>query len=221
MPVDRRVRSARRCNRLVLARLIAVHGKDVEVMTSTFLHCRSHAAPRSFALARRSPFYSLVRIDPRTNRVVRAVPLSRQYTALAAGRSGVWGVACLKQPSPPLFVCRRPSVHRIERRSGRPALAVALPSPAGQPPLIEALATGLVVGASAVWVVQPDDPSEPSPGPLYRQPEPPGVLRRIDISTRRVSTVRTVPHLPADLAGDEHGTWILDGFDRTLIRVQP
>jgi hypothetical protein len=220
VPADRRVRGAGRCNRFVRARLIAIHGDSVYVMTSTGLRCRSHAAPSSFALARKSPFYSLARIDPRTNRVTRAVPLSRQYSALAAGRGGVWGVACLEQPLPPLFDCRRPAVHRIDLRSGRAAVAVALPAPVGQPPLLEALVAELTVGAGAVWVVQAATPP-PSALPAYRRPEPPGVLRRIDIGTRRVSDVRTVPHLPADLAGDDRSTWILDGFDRTLVRVQP
>jgi hypothetical protein len=132
----------------------------------------------------------------------------------------LWGVACLRLPSPPLNACHRPALHRIDPRTGRASMAVALPAPPGQPPLLEALTRGLSVGAGAVWVVQADKPP-PSVLPAYRQAEPPGLLRRVDGATRRVSTVRTVAHLPADLAADEQGTWILDGFDRTLIRVAP
>ena len=221
VPADRRFASARRCRRFVVASPIAIYGESVRVVAETALSCRSHASPRSFALARKGPVYSLVRISSRTNRVTGVVPLTRDYRLLAAGAGGVWGVACLKQPLPPLDTCRRAALHRIDLRTGRPAVVVALPAP---PPMrlpsLDGLAYELRVGAGAVWVVQPGDQAVPA-APSRRDEDPSGILRRIDIATRRVTTVLTVAYLPESLAGDERGTWILDELERALVRVQP
>ena len=139
VPVDRRFPRQRRCARTTHVTHIAIHRDAIWIMSRSFMSCRSHASSRAFALARKGPLYSLARIDGRTNRVTRAVALPREYGALAAGPSGVWGIGCEKP----------------------------------------------------------------------------------DVATSRLETVRAIPRLPADLAVDDRGVWVLDGLDRTLIGVQP
>jgi hypothetical protein len=210
---DRRAVPYRRCTHPTDPELISVHGDDVWITTRTFLRCRLHASPRAFALARKGPFYSLVRIDPRANRIAKAVTLSREYMAIAAGASGVWGVGCATVPQPGRLACPRLAVHRFDLRSGRPAVAVALPVAASGLAGFEVI-SGLGVSSVAIWVVQQ---TASTPG----DPEPPGVLRRIDIATRKIADVRALPRLPADLTAGDDGVWALDGEDRTLIRVEP
>lgn len=214
VPADRRMPSQRRCARSNYATLMAIHRDAVWVMSRTRMSCRSHASPRAFALARTGPLYSLVRIDARTNRVRRTVALTREYSALASGPSGVWGIGCLK----PLktYECRRAAVHRIDLRTGRPAVVVAMP--AADPRRRTSQFTGQIgVGSGVVWITQPADPGSP---PRHWE-EPAGVLQRIDVANPQLTIVRAFPRLPADLAVDDHGAWLLDGFDRTLIGVQP
>ncbi len=220
VPADRRFRSARRCSRFVHASPIALDGDSVRVVVTTALHCRSHASPRSFALARTGPVYSLASIDARTSRVTRVVSLTRQYTLLAAGAGGVWGIACLQRPVGALLRCRRPALHRIDLRTGRPAVVVALPAPALDTPVLELLVREMTVGAGAVWVLQPAGKPTAIPSSPRDEVEA-GVLRRVDIATRAVSTVRAVARLPAGLVSDEHGTWLLDDFAREIVRVTP
>lgn len=214
VPVDRRVPPQRRCTRPIHLPLIAVHRKDVWVMSRTALRCRSHASPRAFALARKGFFYSLLRLDARTNRFTRTVALTREYGALAAGPSGVWGIGC-RSPAE-IYRCRRAAVHRIDLRTGRSAVVVGLPAD-------ESLRTSqfygpIGVGAGAVWLVAPAAARAPQPD--RRNPQVSGVLQRIDVADPRLTSVRPVPRWPADLAVDEHGAWVLDSVDRTLIRVQ-
>lgn len=214
VPVDRRMPAQRRCRRGRYAPLMASHRHAIWVMSRTLMSCRSHASPRAFALARKGPFFSLTRIDARTNRVTRTVALTREYSSLAAGPSGVWAIGCLKPAE--TYRCRRAAVQRIDLRSGKPAAVVALP-PAHSSLRTAQLIGPIGVGRGAVWVVQPADPGS-SRGYFD---EPPGVLQRIDVADPRPKTVRAIARLPTDLTVDERGAWVLDGVDRALIRIQP
>jgi len=218
VPHDRRVRSARRCQITTHTPLIAVDRRDVWVMSRTYLSCRSSSSPRNFALARNGPYYSLLRIDARANRVGRSLVLTREYAALAVRRGRVWGIGCLRVPTREGEFCRRAAVHRIDLRNGRPAVVVALRSSASEPTGVSGLASGLGVGPGAIWVVELDTSL---PGSARRSQRPKAFLRRIDAETRRLTTARTLPRSPADLAVDDRGAWVLDNVERTLIRVQP
>ncbi len=214
VPVDRRMPAQRRCRRGSYAPLMAIHRNAIWVMSRTGMSCRSHASPRAFALARQGPFHSLTRIDTRTNRITRTVALTREYSSLAAGPSGVWAIGCLKVLE--AYRCRRAALHRIDLRSAQPAVVVALPT--AHSSLRTTQLTGPIgVGSGTVWLVQPVSPGSPQ----RDGQQPAGVLHRIDVANPRLKTVRAIARLPADLTVDEHGSWVLDGFDRTLIRIQP
>ncbi|MFN2484192.1 MAG: hypothetical protein ABR509_04550, partial [Candidatus Limnocylindria bacterium] len=164
-----------------------------------------------FALARTGPRHALSRIDPRTNRVTRTVPLTREYSVIASGPSGLWGAGCLKRLRHPDFECRRAAVHRIDLRTGRPEVALALPA-AAEATSVQILVSDLGAGRDAVWVVQPGK-SESASSRVS------SVLRRVDLSTRKLTTVRTLPREPADLAVGGHGAWVVDVLER--IRIDP
>ena len=140
----------------------------------------------------------LSRIDPRTNRVTRAVVLRRSYATLAAGPAGIWAAtatATLLTPRPP-----RPALHRLDPRDGRSIERVTLP---------EGDVTGLAVGRSAVWVAR----AEPSQGGA-----PVGALQRVDAARGRLSTVLRL-EAPSSLALGGGRAWVVDGFARTLRRA--
>jgi hypothetical protein len=138
---------------------------------------------------------------------------------LRRAAAAFWGVGCLKTPRPRQVGCDRPAVHQISLRSGRPAgcrrgaadvrLGAADAGRSGDE---------LAVGSGAIWVVQPADNQEPGP-PQRSGERRPGVLQRIDVATRQPAIVRQVPRLPADLVVDNHGAWVTDGLNRTLIAI--
>jgi hypothetical protein len=137
----------------------------------------------------------LSRIDPRTNRVTRAVALRRSYSAIAAGPAGLWAAPATATgltPRPP-----QPALHRLDPRDGR-SIAMT-PLPAGE-------VTGLGVGRAAVWVTQASE---------RRAGAPVGALRRVDWPRGRLSTVLRLER-PSSLAVGNRSVWIVDSFARTL-----
>lgn len=158
-----------------------------------------------------------MRIDASTSRVTRAVPLTREDARLLAGSGGVWGIGCLRAPEPPAFTCRRLAAQRIDLRTGCPAVTVALPAiPASAPGSPEQLTSGLGIGRGAVWIVQPGRPLASQSQSSQRRSS---VLRRLDLAARRLETVREISDPYADLAVDGHGAWVVDGLDRSVIRI--
>jgi len=180
---DPRAPTARRCpgsdNN---GKLVAIGAGAVWVTSTTLSRCPHRTGQR---------LYLLSRIDPRTNRVTRVLRLRRAYTALAAGRDGVWGATYL-----------RPALHRISLRDGRPATVTPLPSTDRS----RGSANGLAVSPGAVWVSQSVDDQR-------------GALRRLDLATGSLVTVLELAGRPTNVAVGEGGAWVADRSARTLIRV--
>ncbi len=149
---------------------------------------------------RPSRFGYLSRIDPRTNRVTRAVALRHSYSKIAAGRAGLWAAtatATLLPPRPP-----EPALHRIDPAPGRPASVTSLP---------EGNVVGLGVAAGAVWVAVEGAPQ--------RARAPVGTLHRLNPRRRaRLSTALRLES-PASLAVDGGRVWVVDAYAQTLRRA--
>lgn len=178
LPTEPRVRTRPECHDETDAELIAIGRGAVWVASRTSYVC----GPGMWT-------YRLSRIDPPTNRVTLSVPLHRRYVALAVGRGGVWAAT---------YGDRRPALHRIGLRDGRPAAGIRLP--AGH-------VSGIGIGRSGIWVGQGDQLG--------------GALRRVDPARRRVSTVRRLEGGPSNVVVDEAGAWVVDTGARALIRAWP
>jgi len=162
--------------------LIAVGGGAVLVV--------SHCGPRP------ARYGWLLRIDPRTNRIARAVAVRAQYRALVAGRSGVWALS--ERFSGTGFTN---ALHRISLRDGRPAPVVRLPAGLG--------ATDLALGAGAVWVTH----IGPWLAGAYT-----GTLLRFDPVRGRLTKTLDLEQ-PGSVAVGNGAAWVVDRFARTLTRV--
>ncbi|MCA1677901.1 MAG: hypothetical protein LC777_02590 [Actinobacteria bacterium] len=124
LPPDPRLDRPRRCSRGTSPWLVTIHRGAVWVMTETFLRCRSRAGAKSFALARTGPRHALSRIDPRTNRVTRTVPLTREYSVIASPHRPVTPQGAVRVSGAPGGNGNRPP---CTRRAGAEE-AVAIPA---------------------------------------------------------------------------------------------
>ena len=145
-------------------------------------NCRSQASPYGY----------LLRIDPRANRVTRAVALRQAYGELAAGDGGVW--ATVRQPQGPAPGAS--SLQRFSPRTGRPSAIAELG--------IEYV-TGLAVGGDSVWLTQVDERRN-------------GALRRVATGGKRVTGVLALEG-PEDVALGAGAAWVVDHVARTVTRV--
>ncbi len=142
----------------------------------------------------------LSRIDPRTNRVTRAVALRRSYSAIAAGRAGIWlatATATLLTARPP-----QPALHRLDARDGRTITVARLPE--------DSSVTGLAVDRDAVWVTESSAPQPGAP--------PVGALRRTRGAGGPMPSVARLER-PAGVAVGASGVWVVDAFAGTVRRV--
>jgi hypothetical protein len=140
----------------------------------------------------RQRLYSLSRIDPHTNHVVRTIPLRRAYDRLAASRDGIWGTTYL-----------RPALHRIDSRDGRPLAVIPL---AGAD---HGSVRGLAVDGGGVWISQALDD------------ERDGLLLRIDPRTGKRSTILQLEGAPTNVAVGAGRVWVADTRARRLVGVSP
>lgn len=178
LPRDRRDRGRSKFAAVNLAQVVATAGDDVWV-TMTIL-----PAGRSPAL------YSLVRVDARTDRVTRTVPLRRAYDHLIADGDGVWATTYA-----------RPQLHRIDLGDGTPADVTPLASPTADS------VRGLGVTPDAVWVAQATGDGTH------------GVLLRIDRRTGRRTAELQLEGEPTNVAVENGNVWVADTYERTLIEV--
>ena len=140
-----------------------------------------------------SRFGFLQRIDPRANRVTRAVALRAAYDELAAGPQSLW--AATINPNN-----ERPSLHRIGVRDGRPAAVTLLPA---------GYLTALAADGRAVWLTQQ----------AVVRHVPVGALRRVGPTTTRLKSVLELEE-PTSVAVGDDAVWVLDAFARTVTRVR-
>lgn len=145
-------------------------------------NCRSQASPHGY----------LLRIDPRANRVTRAVALRQAYGELAAGDGGVW--ATVRQPQDPAPGAS--SLQRFSLRTGRPSAIAELGID---------YVTGLAVGGDSVWLTQVDERRN-------------GALRRVATGGKRVTGVLALEG-PEDVAVGAGAAWVVDRVARTVTRV--
>lgn len=166
--------------------LIAVGGGSVWVISETDSFCGR-----------------LSRIDPRTNRVTRAIAPGHPYYALAAAPGGIWGVTRrglrFEYGRP---VQQRTELHRIGLRDGRPTAVTRLP---------EGDVLGLAVSREAVWISQANGDRR---GGVRG-----GVVRRVDRATRRLSTALRLKLPPPKVAIGEGAVWVIDTSGRALTRL--
>jgi hypothetical protein len=156
---------------------------------------------------RRSAHGFLLRIDPRSDRVTRAIALRAGYTHIAVGAIGVWGATRYAPASPavgavPAQSILLPTLQRIGLRDGRPTRVT--PLPAGG-------VSALGVSRDAVWASRfgADRSDAPAASLLRLNPAHGGASRALALEQ------------PYDMAVGERGVWVLDGFARTLTRVRP
>lgn len=169
------------CRRRDHGVLLAAGGGAVWVGTQDSTFCASTRTTRR-----------LLRIDPRTSRVTRVVRLRAAYGQLAVGSGGVWALTDRDQPS----------LHRIDRGTGRPLRVVSL-RPAS-------VAGDLVVRRDAVWFTASVQARVGGCGLLRATP---GGRRAVIV--RRVHTLDGC----SNVAVDRHGAWIVDRGARELIRA--
>lgn len=194
LPPDPRARG-RRCTKEVRPDLLTT-GSGAAWFTSTTVHRCPVGRPHTDV--RQRIYHTLWRIDPRTNRPVRALALPGPYAALAAGPSGVWALACsAATQSCGSYSPGARKLLRLGPRGNRPATVARLP--AGE-------VVGLAVGRDAAWVSQ-----KPAVGSGLG-----GVLRRIDAATGRLTTALALQGTPSNVAADDVGAWVLDTRERTL-----
>jgi outer membrane protein assembly factor BamB len=149
------------------------------------------------------PAHRLSRIDARTHRVTRTVPLSRELTALAASGDGVWGVTCGEGTPPPTIAttCPNATLIAIDPRDGRAI---------GRTPLPSGDITGLAVSAGAVWVSQL----------LQTEDQTRGRLLRMDRATGRLTTALRLSGAATNVVVAAGRAWVANVAGRTLTRIR-
>ncbi len=123
-----------------------------------------------------SRFGFLQRIDPRSNRVTRAIALRAEYDELAAGPKSLWAATVSLSGE-------RPSLHRIRARDGRPAALTRLPV---------GYVTALAADERGAWLTQE----------ARVRDVPVGALRRVRQSSTRLRSVLELEE-PASVAVGE------------------
>ena len=204
VPADRRFASARRCSPFVLASPIAIYGDSVRVVTTTALHPAVRTRRRDPSPLRARARCTRWCASARARTGSRAwCRFTRDYSLLAAGAK--WrlgrGLPEAAVAAPGYLPPSGPGSHRPANRAAGGGGGAARAAAQCGCPRRSCWSGELRVGSDGVWVVQPADSPAPAGTHSHREEATPGVLRRVDIATHRVSTVRTVARLPASLAG--------------------
>jgi hypothetical protein len=125
---------------------------------------------------------ALLRIDPRTNRVVAAIPtpLTGQNASIAFGEGAVWVTSGQANGV----------VYRVDPAANRVTATVGV---AGG-------AFGIVVAAGTVWVTQ------------YLPEPDPGMVARIDARSNRLLSPIEVPNMPGPIRYGLDAIWVTSRF---------
>lgn len=177
----------------------------------------------------------IVRIDPRTDRVVAAIPArvgSERACGVAAGAGSVWvaapdsvlridprsnriagrtrvpGATCVAVAGGAVWVtgAERGTVTRIDPRTGR----------AGPPIRAGAYPEGLAAGFGSLWVSSGPRPCGSPSRPCTAHMDMSGTLARIDPRTGRLLSLVRVPASPSYVATGHEGVW-LSSNDGTIV----
>jgi len=173
-----------------------------------------------------SPRNSIQRIDPRTNRVIAAIPVNDPCDGLAAGFGSIWAPGCASQ-----------LVTRIDARTNRVVARI--------PAHIFSEGEGLIAaGVGGVWVVTADgvlsriDPSSnqvvatvPAPpgstsaavgfGSVWVASPDAGTVARVDPARNQTAATIQVGAGPRFLAAGAGSIWVLNQGDGTVSRIDP
>ncbi len=125
---------------------------------------------------------ALLRIDPRTNRVVATIPtpLTGENASIAFGEGAVWVTSGQANGV----------VYRVDPAANRVTAAIGVPGGA----------FGIVVAAGTVWVTQ------------YLPEPDPGVVARIDARTNRLLSPVEVPNMPGAIRYGLDAIWVTSRF---------
>jgi streptogramin lyase len=132
-----------------------------------------------YGLGLRGP---LLRIDPRTNRVVATIPtpVSGENASIAFGEGAVWVTSGQANGV----------VYRVDPAANRVTATIGVPGGA----------FGIVVAAGTVWVTQ-----------FLPEPDP-GIVARIDASNNRLLAPVEVPNLPGAIRAGQDAIWVTSRF---------
>jgi streptogramin lyase len=125
---------------------------------------------------------ALLRIDPRTDRVVATIPtpLTGQYASIGFGEGAVWVTSGQANGV----------VYRVDPAANRVTAAIGVPGGA----------FGIVVAAGTVWVTQ------------YLPEPDPGIVARIDAHSNRLRSPIEVPNLPGAIRYGLDAIWVTSRF---------
>ena len=125
---------------------------------------------------------ALLRIDPRTNRVVATIPtpLSGENASIAFGEGAVWVTSGQANGV----------VYRVDPAANRVTATIGVPGGA----------FGIVVAAATVWVSQ------------YLPEPDPGIVARIDARTNRLLPPIEVPNMPGAIRAGLDAIWVTSRF---------
>jgi hypothetical protein len=125
---------------------------------------------------------ALLRIDPRTNRVVATIPtpVSGENASIAFGQGAVWVTSGQANGV----------VYRIDPTANRVTATIGVPGGA----------FGIVVAAGTVWVTQ-----------FLPEPDP-GHVARIDARTNRLLSPVEVPNMPGAIRAGFDAVWVTSRF---------
>jgi streptogramin lyase len=130
---------------------------------------------------------ALLRIDPRTNRVVATIPtpVSGESASIAFGEGAVWVTSGQTNGE----------VYRVDPTANRVTATIGVPGGA----------FGIVVAAGTVWVTQ-----------FLPEPDP-GIVARIDASTNRLLSPVQVPNLPGAIRAGFDAVWVTSRYSVSRI----
>jgi hypothetical protein len=125
---------------------------------------------------------ALLRIDPRTNRVVATIPtpLTGENASIAFGEGAVWVTSGQANGV----------VYRVDPAANRVTAAIGVPGGA----------FGIVVAAGTVWVTQ------------YLPEPNPGIVARIDARSNRLLSPVEVPNMPGAIRSGLDAIWVTSRF---------
>jgi hypothetical protein len=125
---------------------------------------------------------ALVRIDPRSNKVVASIPapLTGESASIAFGEGAVWVTSGQANGV----------VYRIDPAANRVTATIGVPGGA----------FGIVVAAGTVWVTQ------------YLPEQDPGVVARIDARSNRLLSPVEVPNMPGAIRYGLDAIWVTSRF---------
>jgi streptogramin lyase len=133
---------------------------------------------------------ALLRIDPRTNRVVATIPMpvSGESASIAFGEGAVWVTSGQANGV----------VYRVDPAANRVTATIGVPGGA----------FGIVVAAGTVWVTQ-----------FLPEPDP-GIVARIDAHSNRVLSPIKVPNMPGAIRYGLDAVWVTSRFTVSRIDPQ-